>query len=314
MVGINVGLEIDLTGQVCADSLGYQFYSGIGGQIDFIRGSARSRGGKAIIAMPSTAKQGEVSRIVPHLTEGAGVVTTRGDVHYVVTEYGIAYLHGKSIRERVMDLIHIAHPKFRKELIHAAKAQNYLYKDQIELSWEHVEYPQELERYDTLRDGTQIFFRPIKPTDEPALSEMMYSLSEKSVQTRYMARTMAFPHRDMQRVTNIDYRNDVAIVAVVPGVSGEEIVAIAQYFLDPKTKDAEVAFLVQDEWQRKGIGTFLLDYITQIARQRGVQRFWAKVLPTNEAMLAIFHNSGYKINTKFDGYAYDITYDLAKSE
>jgi len=311
MVGINVGLEIDLTGQVCADSLGYQFYSGIGGQVDFIRGSARSRGGKAIIAMPSTAKNGEVSRIVPHLTEGAGVVTTRGDVHYVVTEYGIAYLHGKSIRERVMDLIHIANPKFRKGLIQAAKAQNYLYEDQIELSWEQVAYPEELERYDTLRDGTQIFFRPIKPTDESSLSEMMYSLSDKSVQTRYMASTMAFPHRDIQRVTNIDYRQDIAIVAVVPGVSGEEIVAIAQYFLDPKTNGAEV---VQDEWQRKGIGTFLLDYITQIAKQRGVQRFCAKVLPTNEAMLAIFHNSGYKINTKFDGYAYDITYDLTKSE
>jgi RimJ/RimL family protein N-acetyltransferase len=182
------------------------------------------------------------------------------------------------------------------------------------LSWEQVEYPQELERYDTLRDGTQIFYRPIKPTDEPSLSEMMYSLSDESVRTRYMARTMAFPHRDIQRVTNVDYRNDLAIVAVVPGVSGEEIVAIAQYFLDPKTKAAEVAFLVQDEWQRKGIGTFLLDYISQIARQRGVQRFWAKVLPTNEAMLAIFHNSGYKINTKFDGYAYDITYDLTKSQ
>jgi len=104
MVGINVGLEIDLTGQVCSDSLGYQFYSGIGGQVDFIRGAARSRGGKAIIAMPSTARDDQISRIVPRLTEGAGVVTTRGDVHYVVTEYGVAYLHGKSIRERVMDL------------------------------------------------------------------------------------------------------------------------------------------------------------------------------------------------------------------
>jgi GNAT superfamily N-acetyltransferase len=139
-------------------------------------------------------------------------------------------------------------------------------------------------------------------------------LSDESVRTRYMARTMAFPHRDIQRVTNIDYRNDLAIVAVVPSVSGEDIVAIAQYFLDPKTKDAEVAFLVQDEWQRKGIGTFLLEYISQIARQRGVRRFWAKVLPTNEAMLAIFHNSGYKINTKFDGDAYDITYDLTEKK
>lgn len=314
MVAINVGLEIDLTGQVCADSLGYKFYSGIGGQVDFNRGAARSRGGKAIIAMPSTAREGQVSRIVPHLTEGAGVVTTRGDVHYVVTEYGIAYLHGKSIRERVLDLINIAHPKFRKGLIQAAKAKNYIYQDQIELAWEQVDYPEELEHYATLRDGTEIFFRPIKPTDEPALSEMLYSLSEQSVRTRYMTRTVAFPHKDVQQLTNIDYRHDLAIVGVVPGPGGEDIVAIAQYYLDPKTQAAEVAFLVQDEWQAKGMGTFLLDYITQIAQQRGVKRFYAKVLPDNRPMLAIFQNTGYRVNVEFDGDVYNISYDLHKVE
>ncbi len=312
MIAINVGLEVDLTGQVCADSLGYRFYSGIGGQVDFIRGAARSRGGKAIIAMPSTAKKGQVSRIVPHLTEGAGVVTTRGDVHYVVTEYGVAYLHGRSIRERILALINIAHPKFRNGLIQAAKAQKYIYQDQIELAWDQVDYPEELEHYSTLRDGTEIFFRPIKPTDEPSLSEMLYSLSEKSVQTRYMAGTMAFPHSDVQQLANIDFRKDIAIVGVVPGVSGEEIVAIAQYFLDLDAQAAEVAFLVQDEWQSKGMGTFLLDYVTQIAKLRGVKRFYAKVLPNNKPMLAIFHNSGYKVNTEFDGEVYNISYDLKK--
>jgi acyl-CoA hydrolase/RimJ/RimL family protein N-acetyltransferase len=314
MVGINVGLEIDLTGQVCADSLGHRFYSGIGGQVDFIRGSARSRGGKAVIAMPSTAKNGEVSRIVPHLTEGAGVVTTRGDVHYVVTEYGIAYLHGKSIRQRVLDLINIAHPKFRKSLMQAAKAKNYIYQDQIELSWDQVSYPAELEHYATLRDGTEIFFRPIKPVDEAALSEMLYSLSEQSVQTRYMTRSMSFPHEKVQQLTNIDYKNDLAIVGVVPGVGGEEIVAIAQYYLDPKNQAAEVAFLVQDEWQQKGMGTFLLDYITQVAKKRGVRRCYAKVLPGNRPMLAIFQNSGYRVNVEFDGDVYNVAYDLIKDE
>jgi len=313
MVGINVGLEIDLTGQVCADSLGYQFYSGIGGQVDFIRGAARSRGGKAIIAMPSTARDGQVSRIVPHLTEGAGVVTTRGDVHYVVTEYGTAYLHGKSIRERALELINIAHPKFRKELTQAAKTHNYIYEDQIELAWDQSRYPEELETADTLRDGTQIFLRPIKPSDEPALSDMLYSLSEESVKKRYMTRTRAFPHRDVQQLTNIDYRKDLAIVGVVPGVSGDLIVAIGQYFLDPKTQVAEVAFLVQDEWQQKGMGTLLLEYITKVAKQRGVKGFSAKVLPNNKPMLAIFYNSGYKVNTEFDGEVYNITYDLTKS-
>ncbi len=315
MVGINMGLEVDLTGQVCSDSLGYQFYSGFGGQVDFIRGAARSRGGKAIIALPSTARDGEVSRIVPHLTEGAGVVTTRGDVHYVVTEYGVAYLHGKSIRERVLALVQIAHPKFRKELLQAAKAHHYVEQDQIEMAWEEVRYPEELERYDTLRDGTQIFFRPVKPTDEPALSEMLYSLSRKSVRYRYFTHTKTFPHKDVQQVTNIDYENDLAIVGVVPGPGGEEeIVAIAQYFLSPDSQSAEVAFIVQDEWQKKGMGSFLLDYLTATARERGVQQFYATVLPDNKAMLQIFYNSGYRVQTEYDGEAYHIRYDITGSD
>jgi acyl-CoA hydrolase/RimJ/RimL family protein N-acetyltransferase len=314
MVGINVGLEVDLTGQVCADSLGYRIYSGIGGQVDFIRGSARSRGGKAIIAMPSTARGESVSRIVPHLTEGAGVVTTRGDVHYVVTEFGVAYLHGKSIRQRALSLINIAHPKFRNELIQTAKKHHYLPPDQIELAWDQVIYPAELEKRDTLRDGTEIFFRPIKPTDEPALSEMLYSLSSASVRTRYFTHTMTFPHKDVQRLTNINYQQDLAIVGVVPSPSGEQVVAIAQYFLDPKTQAAEIAFIVQDEWQKRGMGTFLLDYLNQIARQRGVRQFYAKVLPTNRAMLATFHNSGFNVSTEFDGEVYSIHYDLVERQ
>ncbi|MCD6165452.1 4-hydroxybutyrate CoA-transferase [candidate division KSB1 bacterium] len=126
MVAINSALEVDLTGQVCSDSMGYHIYSGFGGQVDFIRGAARSKGGKPIIALPSTAKGDTISRIVSHLKEGAGVVTSRGDVHYVVTEHGVAYLHGKSRRERAEALIQIAHPKFRDELMQFAKEKHYL--------------------------------------------------------------------------------------------------------------------------------------------------------------------------------------------
>ncbi|MCK5192404.1 MAG: acetyl-CoA hydrolase/transferase family protein, partial [Desulfobulbaceae bacterium] len=129
MVAINTALEIDLTGQVCADSLGSKFYSGIGGQVDFNRGAARSHRGKAIIAMESTAKNGTVSRIVSRLTPGAGVVTTRGDVHYVATEYGVAYLHGKCIQERALALISIAHPDFREQLFKEDLEQKYIRED-----------------------------------------------------------------------------------------------------------------------------------------------------------------------------------------
>jgi acyl-CoA hydrolase/GNAT superfamily N-acetyltransferase len=311
MVGINVALEIDLTGQVCSDSLGYQFYSGIGGQVDFIRGAARSRGGKAIIAMPSTAKDGEISRIVPHLTEGAGVVTTRGDVHYVVTEYGVAYLHGKSIRERVLALVNIAHPRFRKELLQAAKAQKYIYQDQIELACDQMAYPEELEKYETLKDGTQIFFRPVKPSDESTLADMLYSLSAESVRKRYFTYTRAFPHRDVQKLANIDYRQDIAIVGLVPAASGEDMVAIGQFFTDPGRASAEVAFIVQDEWQQKGMGTFLLEYLARIARSRGVRTFHASVLTINKGMLQVFYNSGYSVNTEFDGDVYHVRFDIS---
>jgi acetyl-CoA hydrolase len=126
MVAINSALEVDITGQVCSDSIGSKLYSGFGGQVDFIRGAARSEGGKPIIALPSTTKDFKISRIVPTLKPGAGVVTNRADVHYVVTEYGVAYLHGKSIRERVHQLINIAHPDFRDELKFYAKKNNYI--------------------------------------------------------------------------------------------------------------------------------------------------------------------------------------------
>jgi len=126
MIAINSAIEVDITGQVCSDSIGTYIYSGFGGQVDFIRGAAHSKGGKPIIAMPSTAKDGEMTRIVPFLKQGAGVVTTRGDVHYIVTEYGVAYLHGKNLQERTKALINIAHPKFRADLIWEAKNRNLI--------------------------------------------------------------------------------------------------------------------------------------------------------------------------------------------
>jgi len=126
MVAINSAIEVDITGQVCSDSIGKFIYSGFGGQVDFIRGAAHSKGGKPIIALPSTAQKGKSSRIVPFLKKGAGVVTTRADVMFVVTEYGVAYLHGKNLQERTIALINIAHPKFRDELIKEAKARNLI--------------------------------------------------------------------------------------------------------------------------------------------------------------------------------------------
>ncbi|MGD2086911.1 MAG: GNAT family N-acetyltransferase [Candidatus Aminicenantes bacterium] len=312
MVAINVAIEVDMTGQVCSDSIGYDFYSGIGGQVDFNRGAARAKDGKAIIALPSTAKAGKISRIVPRLTEGAGVVTTRGDVHYVVTEYGIAHLFGKSIRERVLALAQIAHPDYRNEILRGAKNRKYIFPDQREMPTTKNVYPKELETKIPLTDGTALFFRPIKPTDESMLRTMLYACSERSIAFRFFKPLKEFPHRFIQEFTHVDYSKDMAIVALVQDTGGEHIIGVGRYFLNPNANRAEVSFIVQDDWHSKGIGTHLLDILTKIAKERGIIGFEASVLVSNHSMLAVFHNSGYNVTTRREEDIYIISYDFAK--
>ncbi|MFH1531630.1 MAG: GNAT family N-acetyltransferase [Pseudomonadota bacterium] len=310
MVAINVGIEVDLTGQVCSDSVGTRFYSGFGGQVDFIRGAARSKGGKPIIAIPSTTKDGNTSRIAATLNEGAGVVTTRGDVHYVVTEYGIAYLHGKCVRERAMALIQIAHPKFRNELLRKAKELNYVYQDQIEIPPDAMPYPEELEISMTLKDGTEVSVRPVKPTDEEPFKDLFYGLSEKSRYQRFFTRMQFMPHGSRQTYVNVNYREQVALAVVVDSAEGERLLALGQYVKVPNQPRAEVAFLVSEEWQRRRLGSMLLDYLIRIARQSGLKGFVAEVLAVNKGMLAVFEALPYPLEMKFDSGVYHITFDF----
>ncbi|HID63126.1 MAG TPA: GNAT family N-acetyltransferase [Anaerolineae bacterium] len=311
MVAINSALEVDLTGQVCADSIGYLFYSGIGGQVDFVRGAARSRRGKPIIALPSTAKGETVSRIVSHLSEGAGVVITRGDVHYVVTEYGIADLHGKNIRERALALIHIAHPRFREELLEQAKLRRYIFVDQLPPLGV---YPAELETYVTLRPGLKILFRPIKPTDEEMMQELFYSLSEESIYYRFFHRTQVMPHKKVQRFTTIDYQKDMAIVGVVEEYGREKIIAVGRYALEAGSNMAEVALLVQDDWQGKGIGTRLLKYLIQIARSRKIAGLKAQIMADNRAPLHLAHKTGYTVETTLKNGIFLVSFKFQEVE
>jgi len=297
-VAINVALEIDLTGQVCADSLGTKFYSGIGGQVDFNRGAAHSLGGKAIIAMPSTAKKGEISRIVARLDDGAGVVTTRGDVHYVVTEYGVAYLHGKSIQERTIALIAIAHPKFRPQLVKEAIEVKYLSPEMAGYEGKVVIGPQRFRTTRLLEDGTQISFRPVHPTDEPGMRDLFYALSQETIYYRFMSRPKHIPHKEIHDFIFIDHRTDVAIVATMPEAHGDDIIAIGRYYLDETSNMAEVAFTVRDDWQNHGIGSFLLQHLTNIARRNGIRGFTAEVLRANRAMQRVFQKSNLSISSK----------------
>lgn len=311
MVAINVALEVDLTGQVCADSLGERFYSGIGGQVDFNRGAARSTGGKAIIALPSTAREGAISRIVTHLSQGAGVVTTRGDVHYVVTEYGVAYLHGKSVQERALALISIAHPRYREKLLKEAIAAKYMRPELADFSNKIIVGPKDIRTTFLLNDGTQLTIRPVHPTDEPRVRDMFYTLSQESLYTRFMSRMRWVSRKQVQEFVYIDHRNEVSIVATIPDADGEDIVAIGGYYLDPHTNRAEVAFVVHDTWQNRHIGTFLFKHLIRIARRNGIAGFTAEVLRENKAMQNVFNNSGLKVRTELSQgvYSYEMDFD-----
>jgi len=171
MIAINSALQIDLTGQSSSESIGKYFYSGVGGHADFMRGATLSPGGKTILTLRSTSNDGKYSRIVPLLDEGSGVTLTRGDIQYVITEYGIAYLYGKNIRERAMDLIAIAHPKFRPWLVDEAKKQGLIYKDQAFVPGKRGMYPEDIETYQTTQTGMNILLRPVKISDEPLLKD-----------------------------------------------------------------------------------------------------------------------------------------------
>ncbi len=288
LISISSALEVDLTGQICSDSTGPMFYSGIGDQVDFLRGSAMSKGGFSIVALPSTAKNGTISRIVPHLSEGAGVATTRGDVHFVVTEYGIAYLYGKGIYQRVMELAQIAHPKFREELIEIAKKRHYIFADQLPPSTDDLIFLEEYKDRLTLQNGKTVNFRPLMPSDEFAFRNFFYSLQEETIYYRFFHKKRLFSHADIQQQwASVDYRKNMSIIGQVLIAKHWSTVAIASY-AEYEDKLAEVAFVVHETYQGMHIASFMLKMLEKIARKNSYRGFYATILRENKAMLRVF--------------------------
>jgi acyl-CoA hydrolase/ribosomal protein S18 acetylase RimI-like enzyme len=306
MVSINSGLEVDLTGQVCSDSLGYEIYSGVGGAIDFLRGARGSQRGKAIMVLPSTTMDGTKSRIVPALTEGAGVVMTRGGVQYVVTEYGVANLHGKSIRERAMALISIADPEFRDELMEAAQELHYLDRDTRRSAITKALYPHDWEHCQVFSEGTRIFFRPAKTTDERALKEFFYSLPKEEAYVRFLSSMKVFPYYDVKGMVNIDYYREMCVLGFAGERGSERIVAIARYTMGDENMSAEVDFAVHPDYGREGIATFLIRHLADKGRTRDLKTLVAYISPGNERVFGVFQKLGYVIESSLMGGVYEI--------
>jgi acyl-CoA hydrolase/RimJ/RimL family protein N-acetyltransferase len=310
MAAINSALEIDLTGQATAESIGKTFYSGMGGHADFMRGAVMAPGGKPILIVQSTAENGEISRIVPFLKEGAGTTMNRGDIHYVVTEYGIAYLHGKNIRERAMELISISHPKFRPYLIEEAKKLNLVYRDQTYIDGAGGEYPERLETHRTAKSGLNISLRPVKISDEPLLKDLFYSLSDQSLYQRFVSFRKDMPHLRLQEFVVVDYTKQMSILAVLQKGTKEVAIGLGQYLMCQDGHAAEVAIFVRDDYQDRGVGTELLTYLTYLGKRNGLLRFTAEVLQENQKMLHLFEKMGFDIRRSASGNIVELDMDF----
>ena len=310
LVSISSALEVDLTGQVCSDSMGYQFYSGLGDQVDFLRGSTMSKGGFSIIVLPSTTQDGKKSRIVPHLSEGAGVATTRGDVNFVVTEYGIAELQGKSIYQRVVELAQIAHPKFREDLIEAAKERHYIFADQLPPQPEDLLFLDGYKNTMVMKNGQSIEFRPLLVSDELASRNFYYSLTQQSIYYRFFHTRKIFSHEDLQKhLATLDYRKNMTMIGLVRNRGNMDVVATGSYGrVDENT--AEVAFVVREAYQGMRIASYLLESLEKIARENHYKAFSAYVLRENAAMIHVFKKRYPNLKTSREGGDIEIHMDF----
>ncbi|HUV50703.1 MAG TPA: GNAT family N-acetyltransferase [Anaerolineae bacterium] len=299
MVSLNMATAVDLTGQVAADTLSYDYFSGVSGMLDFIRGTARSKGGKSILMLPSTSISADKSWIVPRLSDMA-VVVPRGDVQCVVTEYGVVNLFGKSLQERAMAMISIAHPDFRDELFFEAKQMGLLSAKRELKKSIHGVYPLDLEETLTI-EGEPVTIRPAKPVDERRLQEHFYNQEKSDIILRFFHEKKIFVREEAEGMSQIDYIKNLTIVAIIGESGFRNVVGVGEYLLDEVKNVAEVAFSVNRSYQGKGIGRILMRKLSEAARENGIAGFTAYTSPQNQAMIRLFKSVPYKTTTIFDG-------------
>ncbi len=298
MVSMNVAMAMDLTGQVAADALSHNYYSGVTGMLDFVRGAARAEDGKSIIMLTSTSISDGKSRIVPML-EDTAVVVPRGDVHYVVTEYGAVNLFGKSLQERAMAMISIAHPDFREELFHNAKEMGLLGEERSLSESMHGVYPVELEETRKI-NGQTVAIRPSKPVDERRIQEHFYNMNTDDIVSRFFHEKHSFVRDDLEDLLEVDYIKNLTIVAVVGEFGFGKVVAVGEYLLNPANNMAEVAFSVDKAYQGKGLGKIVINKLAEAARENGIAGFFAYTSTGNKGMIRLFKSLPYKVKTKFE--------------
>jgi acyl-CoA hydrolase/RimJ/RimL family protein N-acetyltransferase len=298
MISLNTAKAIDLTGQVAADALPFNNYTGINGLLDFTRGAAMSAGGKSILMLTATSDHGNKSRIVPTLGS-TSVVVPRGDVQFVATEYGVVNLFGKTLQERAMALISIAHPRYRDELF--AKAKELELIDEGRRFKQAIKgvYPLKYEETVTIK-GITILFRPARPVDERSIQEHYYTMNRGDIVSRFFHEKKSFVHDQIETTFEIDYINDLTFVATIGELGFEKIVAVGEYFRNSIINMAEVAYSVSRDFQGMGIANILQRKLAKAAKDNGINGLVAYTSPENRKMIKLFQKLPYKVSHEKD--------------
>ena len=301
MVSLNVAYCMDLTGQVSAEASAATRFAGVSGIPDFVRGARRSPGGKSILMLMSTRPGPDgslISNVMPKFDDIA-VVVPRGDVHYVVSEYGAVNLFGKSLQERVIAMITIAHPDFREELFEAAKNQGLIGMERSLGEAVKAVYPVRLEETIEVK-GEEIFIRPAKPVDERRIQEHYYSLPREDVVSRFFGQKTIFARKDVEIRSQVDYVNSLTLVAVVGEFGFGRIVGVAESMRLRTINIAEVAFSISPDYQGKGLGKLFLQKLASSSRESGIAGLIAYTFPTNQAMINLFKTLPYKVKKQLE--------------
>jgi len=292
MVSMTQAWAIDLMGQVCSGQLDGVWYGGVDAKPDFVRGAAESEGGKSIICLSSTyqTEDGERrSAIVPLLRQGEGVTLSRDDVHYVATEWGIENLYAKSVQERALLLIQIAHPDYRDWLLAEAKELDYIREGFVLKS--RAAYPEEEERHEELNSGESILIRPAKASDFRGLQDFLYHTDQKEVASRFHGPVSSLPESKYGKFVNVDYENNMAFVAIAGENEDERIVANADYSYDDDSGLAEFSTLVHQDWQRKGLAGKLRQRMIEYARSKNAKGYFDTYEKENPGMKKLAEKS-----------------------
>ena len=301
MMAVNLAMQVDLRGQIRQGNPTWTAFEGSGGDSDFMRGASFSKGGRSIICLRSTSAKSGQSTIVPTFGPKAAVIMNRGEANHVITEYGAAYLGGKSIRDRAMALIEIAHPDHRESLMKSARELGYVYRDQVYYRICSPELRRRVRTDRMFKGGFKAHIRVIKSTDESMLRDLFYNLSEESLYFRYFSARRSMPLKNLQEFVNVREEEGLSLVVSIGPPEDRKIVAEARYMISSGDPCPEIAFIVDEDYRARGIASALLHYLIELGRERGIKGFRADVLLSNRSMVKVFERLPYVLHKTSSG-------------